>query len=223
MNNLKDETILSVETTVDGGSLALLRDGREIDSWIGSREVSKAEDILAQASQILENNKIDKKNIGVVVVSKEENSTGGKIGAAIAKGLVKSLKCRLIETPVLESLLLEFEKGAAGVYLSAVPVGKSQIKWQRFDKKDDFSYKPIADFRVTARSRFVEEIRTFSGAKIILANGLKDISGLDPSDSVKIPATRGGQNLAKLNALAAIKSLKNKDASDNESGTNESL
>lgn len=95
MNQPKN-LILAIESAIGGGSLSVREGSREIDSWIGTSGISKAEDMLDGFSQLLKRNHLGKERIGLIAYSVEFGSpTGLKIGAALAFGLAKSLECRL--------------------------------------------------------------------------------------------------------------------------------
>ncbi len=130
------KVILSIETAAQGGSLSILANGKEIDGWCGTLEISKAEDVLEQIAKLLRENNILKSQIKLIVISKDAgSSTGQKIGLALAKGLTKSIKCDLVEISVMEALLFEIKENAEGTFVTAAANGKNYICWQVFDKK----------------------------------------------------------------------------------------
>ena len=89
----KDLT-LSIETAVQGGSISLLQGKTELHNWIGSREVSKSEDVLQEIKNILKRNEIEKEELKKIVVSRGPGShTGVRIGMAVGIGLRKALNC----------------------------------------------------------------------------------------------------------------------------------
>lgn len=109
----------------------MLEDDREIDFWIGNNNVSKAEDVLEQVSDILENNGI--KKIDLIAVSDGPgSSTGIRIGLATALGLRKSFNCEIVRVSVFEAIL--FNKRFYQPLVVAIPVGSRQIAWQVFEK-----------------------------------------------------------------------------------------
>ncbi len=174
-NNVDKNIILSIETTVGGGSLSILKNQIEIDGWIGNREISKAEEVLEQILILLKRkNNISKDNIGKIVVSKSAGSlTGEKIGLALAKGLAKSLKCQLIEISVFESLLREqiLNVRAEGNYLTGIPLGKNQIQWQSFLVGSKVTAEYNAP-QISTCMELVEKISKFNYAKGIFAGGI---------------------------------------------------
>jgi len=156
----KREVILSIETAVQGGSLSIIANGYEIDGWRGVLEISKAEDFLEQIGNLLRVNNIDVSQIKLIVISQVMgNSTGQKIGVALAKGLRKSLKCGLAEISVMEALLLEINEDSHGQFMTAAASGKNYICWQLFDKKNDKTFKKILGPRVSTKEEFYQLVK----------------------------------------------------------------
>jgi len=132
----KKEFILSIETAVQGGSISLLRGIDELDCWIGTREISKSEDVLEEIKKILERNDLEKERIKKIVVSRGPGSyTGVRIGMAVAYGLKRAFDCDLVGVSVLEGLLLAENKKSVSYseeIITAVPIGRNQVYWQNF-------------------------------------------------------------------------------------------
>jgi tRNA threonylcarbamoyladenosine biosynthesis protein TsaB len=131
----KDFT-LSIETAVQGGSVALLQGVTELDGWVRTQEVSKSEDILEEIKNILVRNRLQKKKIKRVVVSRGPGSyTGVRIGMALGIGLRKALDCELVGVSALEAMLLAVKRESVEAeeeIVTAVPIGRNQICWQNF-------------------------------------------------------------------------------------------
>jgi tRNA A37 threonylcarbamoyladenosine modification protein TsaB len=204
MKNLTDrEVILSIETTSGGGSLSILANALEIDSWIGRRDVSKADDILEQISKLLNVNKIEKNNVKLIcVASGMEGSTGEKIGWAIGKGLAKAFDCPLKGISILESLLLEVENEPDGEYVTAFPGGKKFIYWQRFIRKNE-SFFPTSAIEICEADEFFMLAQSFGCKRIVIAMSPADHLGQFFKDVDKILLTESKSTLANLNGRAA--------------------
>lgn len=129
--------ILAIETAVRGGSLSLWRGAAELDGWVGTSEISKAQDILDEIAKILERSAVPKKSIAAIVVSRGPGSyTGIRLGMAIGLGLKKSLDCALDAAallPAMVSATLKKEGADGEKIITAVPFGRNQICWQKFD------------------------------------------------------------------------------------------
>ncbi len=204
MERLTDsDVILSIETATCGGSLSILANSREIDGWGGTEEISKAEDILDQISKLLRKNDVEKKNIKLICVSSGAGSaTGEKIGWAIAKGLARALKCRLLGVSILESMLIEIENEPDGEYVAALPVGKNYICRQRFVKREK-SFHKISAVEVCSADEFFSLSKSSGFKKIVIAAGDRDdvrrfFSGASENSIIQVR-----KRLAELNGQAA--------------------
>jgi len=211
ISSMERELILSIETAVHGGSLSLLANQSEIGGWTGTFKISKAEDVLEQISNLLNGNNIEKTQIKIIGVSKGAGSlTGEKIGSALARGLAKSLNCRLFEVNVFESLLTETEYLSDGDYLTAVPSGRNQVQWQKFRIAGEIVNR-IDNLQTSETGGFFTAIKNLSAEKVILASCFSELYREElPDNSSRIKIKL--DSLAKLNALLISNCL----ASDNK-------
>lgn len=191
----KEEITLAIETAVSGGSLALFRERRELDLWIGREDVSRSEDLLVSISDILKRNSLCSGDIDLLVVSTGPGSyTGIRVGIATALGLKNSLGVRCIGFEVLDAMQAAFGPWEAPV-LSAVPLGRNEVCWQVFrpgetgvilvEKEDGF-----ADFLAKHRIDAVLHEKLYSR--------LVSDPRLDP-----VKFTNAGSGLAKCLGKAA--------------------
>lgn len=129
-NRRERDIVLSLETSVQGGSISLLENEKEIDFWQGSGNISKSEDILDELSRLLKKNTIEKVQIKQIVISRGPGSfTGTRIGLAIALGLKKTLNCDICGVSVLEAMALKSDWNKN--IIAAVPIG-AKICMQEF-------------------------------------------------------------------------------------------
>ncbi len=113
--------VLSIETSVQGGSISLSENNKEVDFWQGSGSISKSEEIIVGLSRLLEKNTIEKNQIRQIVISRGPGSfTGTRIGLSIALGLKKSLNCDIYGVSVMEAMAL---KSNWDNIISAIPIG----------------------------------------------------------------------------------------------------
>ncbi len=123
--------ILAIESAVAGGSLSLLREDVEIANWIGSSDVSKAEDLLFNIDRLLFENGISKGEIDLVAVSAGPGSfTGIRIGIATALGLKNGLGIEMSSESALAAMMFSIE--IEGIVIAALPVGRDAVGMQAF-------------------------------------------------------------------------------------------
>ncbi len=124
--------ILSIETSVQGGSISILENERELLSWHGSSSISRSEDLLDEISLLLERGKINKNLIKRIVISTGPGSfTGTRIGLSTAFGLSRSLGCEIIGASIMEAMALQFGP-ANKIVVVAIPVGNEKVCVQNF-------------------------------------------------------------------------------------------
>lgn len=105
MNKSKGNLVLGLEAGLDGGTLSILGNEKQIDFARGTRNVSKSEDLLKLFDGLLRKNGIAKNEIGRVVVSDAPGSlTGIRIGLAMAKGLGDALGVEVRRLSILEAM-----------------------------------------------------------------------------------------------------------------------
>lgn len=124
-------TVLAIESAIRGGSVSLIRDDLEVDRWIGSAEVSKAEELLVNIDKMLESKSLSLPDISLVAVSAGPGSfTGIRIGIATALGLKTGLSIPMSSVSALKAIAqdCQFTKDA----VVALPVGRNAVCRQRF-------------------------------------------------------------------------------------------
>ena len=125
------KNVLAIETAVSGGSLSLLKDGKELANWIGDSDVSRAEDLLVKVDRLLKNTGLDKQNLDLIAVSAGPGSfTGIRIGIATALGIGTGLG-----RPVSSVSVMVAMANAAPFseeFVVAVPMGRNAICIQPF-------------------------------------------------------------------------------------------
>ncbi len=170
-----DQIVLSIETAISGGSISLLKAGYEVDFWIGTNKVSKAEDVLVHISSLLARNNVAKSKIDSIVVSLGPGSTTGiRIGVALAKGLKKSLNCHLVNVSVLKAMLLKARlDGLENTIVTAVPINKCIIGWQVFRLND--SKKIFAEMPKSSNpASFITDLKTKNNVILVIHQQLYD-------------------------------------------------
>ncbi|MEQ1605240.1 MAG: tRNA (adenosine(37)-N6)-threonylcarbamoyltransferase complex dimerization subunit type 1 TsaB [Pyrinomonadaceae bacterium] len=126
-----EEITLAIESAIAGGSISLLRGDVEIANWVGTANVSKAEDLLFNIDLLLTGNEIDRRQITSIAVSAGPGSfTGIRIGIATALGLKAGLGIEMSSESALKAMA--FSAGIFGIVTTALPVGRDAVCIQKF-------------------------------------------------------------------------------------------
>lgn len=202
---------LAIETAIRGGGLSLIIDEREIDFWNGNKDVSKAEDVLEQISNLLKRNKV--KKIDLIAVSKEPgSSTGIRIGLATALGLKRSFNCEIVSVSVFEALINH--RTLDGLTLLAIPVGSRQIAWQTFDKDTSCQQSQNPEIEIGNKTSFQTLLNNQKYSKIILHNELTEFTLTTSKKNETGQVEIMNDKFAKLIGLQA-RSIKSKHSNSN--------
>ncbi len=198
--------ILSIEAAIQGGSLSLFENDKEIDCWFGQADVSKAEDILEQIENLFKRNDLKKNSLKLITASAGAgSSTGLKIGVSLAKGLSKSLGCRFFHTPILEALLLKSDNNIYGPVVTAVPIGKDLICRQVF--KDSFTPEDSESPKIHTAVEFFEQLAECNFVQAICHEAVIVLLQTKLNVLGNINIVNAGKNLAKIIGTQAITKL----------------
>jgi len=156
--NSSPETMLAIESAICGGSLALIKDLREVSTWVGTSSVSKAEDLLANIDILLTENKVSRNELDMIAVSAGPGSfTGIRIGIATALGLKAGLEIKMKTVSVLESMVVT-DTPAKLIVTSAVPIGRNMVCFQSF-KIGDGSLTEVSKPETSLEADFIQSIK----------------------------------------------------------------
>ncbi|MFN0138547.1 MAG: tRNA (adenosine(37)-N6)-threonylcarbamoyltransferase complex dimerization subunit type 1 TsaB [Pyrinomonadaceae bacterium] len=142
---------LALESAIAGGSISLLDGEEEIARWVGSSDVSKAEELLANIDAIARDSGLTRRDFDRIAVSAGPGSfTGIRIGLATVLGLKTGLGVKMQSVSALEAIAAPAADKAVVV---AVPMGRNSVCLQHFSQG-------AADHPYTIdNERFVELIR----------------------------------------------------------------
>ena len=99
------KVIIGLETAINGGSLSLIENGREIDYFVGTEELSRSDSIMENLVDLLARNNIFRDDIKSICVSNGPGSlTGIRIGKALALGIGNALKKKVFELTIFEAM-----------------------------------------------------------------------------------------------------------------------
>lgn len=143
MNKGRKNLILALETGINGGSLAVLEGAETLCTTEGAGNVSKAEELLALLEELLEENGLNREEIGIIVISDSPGSaTGLRIGLSTARGLAGALGAEVLKLSILHTQVIV--SGAGGRLVSALYAGKNGI-YYRFYEPGDNGLKPLTE------------------------------------------------------------------------------
>lgn len=121
---------LAIESAIAGGGISLLDRETEIARWVGSSDVSKAEELLANIDALAKEGGVTRRDLGLVAVSAGPGSfTGIRIGLATALGLKKGLGIKMQSVSALEAIAATATDEAVVV---GVPMGRNSVCLQHF-------------------------------------------------------------------------------------------
>ena len=168
--NTTDNFVLAIESAIAGGSISLQKNGIEIDNWLGSSNVSKAEDLLVNIHEILTSNNISRRDISLIAASAGPGSfTGIRIGLATSLGLKAGLSVTMSSASALKAIASAFD--GLGMCVVAVPVGRNSVCVQRFNI-DVTSCLPLDEPHTFTDSDFSQFVKSETATNMVLHSAL---------------------------------------------------
>lgn len=179
--NGNSQIILAIESAICGGSISLLRDGVEVANWIGSSDVSKAEDLLANIDTLLTGQNISRKEISLIAVSAGPGSfTGIRIGLATALGIKAGLGIEMSSETALRAMV--FTQAWNQKFTAALPIGRNAVCVQAFQRSDG-EVAALDQPRTITEDEFRVLIKVKNDATFILHSAL--YATIEPSIEIK--------------------------------------
>jgi len=184
--------ILSIECAIGTGSVAVIRDGSLLStSEGGSMNPSRAEDILAVIDAILGEAALDLEMLGSIAVSTGPGSYSGiRIGIATALGLGNSLGIGCSGVSLLEAIA--WSEARSRNVIAAVPVGKNDVAWERFETNPDRNESSSAS--LDAYSDFIDRLAELPDHTMLTHRDLYERLSGEPE--LPVPIQEVGTNMA---------------------------
>lgn len=130
---MSSPVILSIESAIEGGSVALLRDGTVQKKWNSPASLARSEEILLHISNLIREAGTDKADLTLISVSNGPGSyTGIRVGLATAMGLAYSLNIPCVGISALKAIALE---NGTERRLVVLPIGRDGCCWQLFESE----------------------------------------------------------------------------------------
>lgn len=199
-NEVGARTILAIESAIEGGSIVLMRELELLDSIVGDRGVSRAEDLLPNISELLEKNSLKRSEIDMIAVSSGPGSyTGIRIGLATALGLKTALDIPIVGIAALEAMANATDRSLH--LLTAVPVGKTDVCVQEFNR-EGVDLSAVTEPVMISEAEFADHLRTDRDFAFVLPTSLIERFGLD-NPAITAEVIDIGRNIAYLVGLMA--------------------
>jgi tRNA A37 threonylcarbamoyladenosine modification protein TsaB len=161
----KNKIVWGLETGLNGGSLSVVQNGREIESRSGLTTLSKSEDILFLLEEILRKHAIRRENINLIAISSEHGSlTGNRIGMAISKGLADAFSAEIVSVSLLK--ILARQNGSEKRIVSAILTNKNSVIFEEFRSLTDGNIVSESPPVNIDPAGFIKKLRGFEGYRI---------------------------------------------------------
>jgi len=163
------EIILAIETGISKGSLSILKEGSELDFWIGEKNIPCSEDLISNIGKLFSKNNIDKFETKRIAVSTGPGSfTGVRVGIATALGLSKALKCECVGISVLEAMASQF----IGIVITAFGIGENEVCWQIFETSKLKQIRSLDKPKIDRLHDFSARLKNYPQKTLILDRDL---------------------------------------------------
>jgi tRNA threonylcarbamoyl adenosine modification protein YeaZ len=134
---LSEQIVLGVESAIAGGSICLTVGGREVGSWVGDQNVSKAEELLPNIDRLLQSSDLTIKDLDRIIVSNGPGSfTGIKVGLSTVLGLRAALGVACAGISILQAIAINSANDEVSI---ALPVGRGAVCIQSFNRDREVS------------------------------------------------------------------------------------
>lgn len=183
--------ILSIESAVAGGSVALFSAGRGTFLRHEGNDCSRAEKIISVVGSVLEEAGLMLSDLDMVAASTGPGSYSGiRIGLSTALGLTSALDIPLVGVSVLEAMANAAE--CATPVIAAVPVGKSDVAWQPFEVRRNGNRKAEKHPVLMSSSSFIDNLKLVPDYTLFAhAALLERLAGLIPENISWMDAGNG--------------------------------
>jgi tRNA threonylcarbamoyladenosine biosynthesis protein TsaB len=183
--------ILSIESAVAGGSVALFSAERGTILRNDGNDCSRAEKIISVVGSLLEEAGLTLSDLDMIAASTGPGSYSGiRIGLSTALGLTCALNIPLIGVSVLEAMANAAESEAP--VIAAVPVGKSDVAWQPFEIRESGNRRPAENPVLMSSASFIDNLKCMPDSTLYAHSELLErLAGLIPDNTTWIDAGVG--------------------------------
>lgn len=171
METDKRRNVLSIESAVMNGSVALIREESGAVIKREGPECSRAEKLLSTISSLLDEAVLTLRDIDFVAASRGPGSYSGiRIGLSTALGLANSVGVPCVGVSVLEAMACGSE--LKGSFIVAIPVGKNDVAWQVFDVDGVGNCIVERSSELVSAASFIDELSRFPNTMVFCQTDL---------------------------------------------------
>ena len=154
--------ILAIDTTSKICSVAILEDNNLVDEINLDSGLTHSENLMPIIKEILERNKIELKDIGLIGVDCGPGSfTGIRIGIASIKAIAEVWNIPVAEVTSLETLARNVE--SEGVIASLIDARNNQVYFGIFDK----DYNKLDEYLADDINVIIEKLRKYDDLTLV--------------------------------------------------------
>jgi tRNA threonylcarbamoyl adenosine modification protein YeaZ len=183
--------ILSIESAVAGGSVALFSVERGTILRHDGNDCSRAEKIISVVRSLLVEAGLTLPDLNMIAASTGPGSFSGiRIGLSTALGLTSALNIPILGVSVLDAMANAAE--CTTPVIAAVPVGKSDVAWQRFEIRENGSRRSNEGPVLMSSASFIDNLKRMPDSTLFAHSELLErLAGLIPDNTTWIDAGIG--------------------------------
>ncbi|MEO8573989.1 MAG: tRNA (adenosine(37)-N6)-threonylcarbamoyltransferase complex dimerization subunit type 1 TsaB [Pyrinomonadaceae bacterium] len=173
MTEKQPRNILSIESAVATGSVALICDKQGLVIRREGVNCSRAEELISIVAQTLEDAALKLRDLDLIAVSTGPgNYSGIRIGMSTALGLASAVGIECVGLSVLEAMAAA--AGLTGTFLVAIPVGKKDVAWQRFSVDSEGDHSAETPSELLSSVSFIDQLKGLPLINLLLQTDLLD-------------------------------------------------
>lgn len=185
------KNILSIESAVAGGSVALFSADRQTILRHDGNECSRAEKIISVVGSLMEEAGLTLPDLTMIAASTGPGSYSGiRIGLSTALGLTSALNIPIVGVSVLEAMANAAE--CTTPVVAAVPVGKTDVAWQIFGIRENSSRRSHENPVLMSSASFIDNLKLMPDSTLYAHSELLErLAGRIPDNIALIDAGIG--------------------------------
>jgi len=195
---MKTGAILSIETALDGGSIAVSRSGEILYEMAG--RLSRASELVDAIKLAMESANLSTKDLHMIAVSTGPGSfTGIRVGIATALGVTRALGIAVSGISLFDAIAFSIEVDEAAI---AIPLGRGRFGIQSF-RRDESVLQAVIDPTSMTESALWDLIIETPNSQFLIHGNKALFTEREPASRIPPNVTFINANLASLIANRA--------------------